>query len=48
MGYPFFADKINHAINKTLAEGKVRTKDIGGTASTTQYTDAIIKNLEGC
>ncbi|KAL4449620.1 hypothetical protein ABPG74_007443 [Tetrahymena malaccensis] len=46
MGFPFFADKINRAINKTLCEGKIRTRDIGGTSSTSQYTEAIIKNLE--
>lgn len=45
MGLPFFADKIHYAITKTLNEGQVRTRDIGGSAKTTEYTDAIIKNL---
>jgi isocitrate/isopropylmalate dehydrogenase len=27
---------------KVFAEGKVRTRDIGGTASTTEFADAII------
>lgn len=44
MGFPFFADNIRHAINETLSEG-VRTADIGGTATTTQFTDALIKKL---
>jgi len=45
LGLPIFADKINAALIKTLSEGKVRTIDIGGTASTTEYTNEIIKNL---
>lgn len=46
MGLPFFADKIHKAITTTLNEGKIRTRDIGGTAKTTEYTDAVISNLE--
>ena len=30
---------------RVLVEGKVRTQDIGGTATTTQFTDAIISRL---
>ncbi|GAC1446380.1 MAG: isocitrate/isopropylmalate dehydrogenase family protein [Pyrinomonadaceae bacterium] len=36
------ADKIENALFKVLREGKTRTRDIGGDASTHEYTDAII------
>lgn len=45
LGLPIFADRINYALMKTLAEGKARTEDIGGHSSTSDYTREIIKNL---
>ena len=39
------ADRILAAVEAVLLEGKVRTRDIGGTATTTQFTDAIISRL---
>lgn len=36
------ADRIERALYRTLEEGRVRTRDIGGTASTTEYTEAIV------
>ncbi|OCN05615.1 isocitrate dehydrogenase [Erysipelotrichaceae bacterium MTC7] len=39
------ATKIRNAIDEVLKEGSVRTADIGGTASTTEFTDAIIAKL---
>lgn len=38
------AEKIERALFKTLAQG-FKTADIGGTLSTTDFTEAIIKNL---
>ena len=41
------ADRIDKAIKKTLKEGGVKvTGDLGGTATTTQFTDFIIDNLD--
>lgn len=40
-----YAEKIEKALLKTLKEGKVLTADLGGTATTTEFTDAVIKNL---
>lgn len=37
--------KIENALNKTISEGSVLTADLGGTATTTEYSEAIIKNL---
>jgi isocitrate dehydrogenase (NAD+) len=39
------ADHIMTAVGATLAEGTVRTRDLGGTATTAQYTDAICTRL---
>ena len=40
------ANKIQKALFKTLGEGKVLTRDLGGQAKTTEFRDEIIKNLE--
>ena len=40
-----YAEKIEQALLKTLKEGKVLTADLGGVATTTEFTDEIIKNL---
>ena len=39
------ANKIDNALRKVLAEGKVLTADLAGTASTIEFRDEIIKNL---
>jgi isocitrate dehydrogenase (NAD+) len=39
------ASQIQNAINKVLNEGTVLTGDLGGTATTTEFTQKIIKNL---
>lgn len=39
------ADRIENALFKVLREGKTRTRDIGGEASTHEYADAIIVAL---
>jgi isocitrate dehydrogenase (NAD+) len=39
------ADRIMKAVSATLADGKVRTRDLGGTATTAAYTDAICARL---
>lgn len=39
------ADHIRTAVEAVLVEGKVRTRDIGGTATTTTFTDAIIAKM---
>ena len=39
------ADLIERATIHTLANKKVRTRDLGGTASTTEYTEAIVASM---
>lgn len=39
------AERIEKALYKTLKEQKVVTSDLGGTATTTEFTQEVIKNL---
>ena len=39
------ADRLQRAIIATFKEGKVMTRDLGGTATTREYTDAVKRNL---
>ena len=45
LGEEQIADRIATALWKALAAGTARTGDIGGTRSTSQFTDAVIANL---
>jgi len=40
------AERIENAMLKIFAEGKVRTRDIGGSATTHEFADAIIAALQ--
>ena len=40
------AERIRAALCRVLVAGEVRTRDLGGTASTTQFTDAICRAME--
>jgi len=40
------ADKIERALMTVFEEGKVRTKDIGGTAGTAEFAEAIIAKMQ--
>src|SRR6266849_4511389 len=40
------ADKVEGAMLRVFEEGKVRTRDIGGTATTDEFADAIIGKME--
>ena len=39
------ANKIRQALYQVLEDGKIRTRDCGGTATTSEFTDAIIEKL---
>jgi isocitrate dehydrogenase (NAD+) len=39
------ADRIMTALGRVLSEDKVRTRDLGGTASTIEFTEAICRRL---
>src|SRR5207245_2247730 len=40
------ADRIHRALEHTLAVRNVRTRDLGGAASTTEYTETIVASLK--
>jgi isocitrate dehydrogenase (NAD+) len=40
------AERIRAALTRVLSAGQVRTRDLGGTATTTEFTDAICKEIE--
>ncbi|ODV65015.1 hypothetical protein HYPBUDRAFT_163764 [Hyphopichia burtonii NRRL Y-1933] len=46
LGLNQHADSISKATYDVIAEGKVRTRDIGGTSSTTEFTEAILAKLD--
>ena len=46
IGEAAHAGRIRSALTHVLSEGRVRTLDLGGTASTTEFTDAICKQIE--
>lgn len=41
-----YSEQIYNAILKTLADGKVRTKDLGGQSTTDEFTRAVIHNIK--
>lgn len=46
LGHPQAASRLLSAIEHTLADRNVKTPDLGGSATTRQMTDAIIRSLE--
>jgi isocitrate dehydrogenase (NAD+) len=40
------ADKVENAMLAVFEEGKIRTRDIGGTANTAEFADAIIAKMK--
>jgi isocitrate dehydrogenase (NAD+) len=40
------AQRIRGALARVLAAGAVRTRDLGGTASTTEFTEAVCREME--
>ncbi|HET9268901.1 MAG TPA: isocitrate/isopropylmalate family dehydrogenase [Vicinamibacterales bacterium] len=40
------ADRISHALSRVLSEDQIRTRDLGGTATTDGFTAAICRRLD--
>jgi isocitrate dehydrogenase (NAD+) len=40
------ADVIAGALNRVFAAGTTLTRDLGGTASTTTFTDALVREIQ--
>jgi len=45
MNLGFYANMIKEALEKTISEGKFLTMDMGGSTSTTDFVQALIRNL---
>jgi isocitrate dehydrogenase (NAD+) len=43
--HPGTADRIRAAVNRVVRAGAVRTVDMGGSASTSEYTEALVRAL---
>jgi isocitrate/isopropylmalate dehydrogenase len=41
LGESAAAGRIRAALDRVLADGRIRTRDLGGTASTTAFADAV-------
>jgi isocitrate dehydrogenase (NAD+) len=46
LGEQAHAARIRDALGRVLTAGQVRTRDLGGTASTTEFTEAICREVE--
>jgi isocitrate dehydrogenase (NAD+) len=45
IGQPIIADRIRRAIDSVVLEGTARTSDMGGSATTSEFTDALVRVL---
>ena len=45
LGHPDTADRVERALRDVIAEGRTVTYDLGGTAGTRAFADAIIERL---
>jgi isocitrate dehydrogenase (NAD+) len=46
IGEGWAADAVMDAVGRVLTEGHVRTRDLGGTATTREYADAVCRAIE--
>jgi isocitrate dehydrogenase (NAD+) len=47
LGHPDAADRVETAVREVIAEGKVTTYDLGGSAGTMAFADAIVGRMAG-
>lgn len=47
IGEPAAAKRVEDAVQKVIGDGKVVTKDLGGDATTKEYTDALVSVVQG-
>ncbi|MFL6193524.1 MAG: isocitrate dehydrogenase (NAD(+)) [Thermoanaerobaculia bacterium] len=41
------AERVRRALREVIVNQKIRTRDLGGQAGTTEFTDAVVKAIEG-
>jgi isocitrate dehydrogenase (NAD+) len=42
---PDYSKRLQESVERVILDGKVKTRDLGGYASTSDFTRAIISNL---
>jgi isocitrate dehydrogenase (NAD+) len=47
LGYPAVADQVETAIRDVIAEGRVTTHDLGGSAGTREFAAAVAERVRG-
>ncbi|MEO5918878.1 MAG: isocitrate/isopropylmalate family dehydrogenase [Candidatus Limnocylindrales bacterium] len=47
LGHPEAAERVEFAVRDVIAEGRDTTQDLGGSAGTREFADAIIARLDG-
>ena len=47
LNYPQASEKVREAVYTVLKQGEVLTQDLGGNATTSEFSDAILKVLHG-
>ena len=45
MGLQKWGDLVENSVREVLTEGTCLTRDVGGTASTDEFTDAVVEKL---
>jgi isocitrate dehydrogenase (NAD+) len=45
LGYPEMGARVEEAVRSVIAEGRTTTSDLGGTAGTSQFADAVIERM---
>ena len=43
---PEIADRLGKAIRTVFVDKRIRTRDLGGTASTSEFTEAVVRELD--
>jgi isocitrate/isopropylmalate dehydrogenase len=46
LGQQDVARRIHGAVDQVVVEGRVRTRDMGGQATTEEFTEALVRALE--
>jgi isocitrate dehydrogenase (NAD+) len=46
LGETPIADRLEKALHRTVADPATRTRDLGGTASTTEFTEAVVRAVQ--
>ena len=45
LNYPEMGERVEEAVRSVIAEGRTVTSDLGGTAGTSDFADAVIERL---